>query len=75
VADARTRRAKLKAMAQQSSSPREAEVAARILARLPGTISRDEILGTPDERANVGTKRIYDEHLRAWVVLDADEVV
>ena len=62
-------------MTSQTSSPREAEVAARLLARLPAVLERDEVLSLPDERANVGTREVYDERLRAWVVVDADEVL
>jgi len=75
VPDALTRRAKLRVMAKQSSSPREAEIAARILARLPSELGREEILSAPDERVGVGVKRVYDHHLRAWVLVDADEAV
>jgi hypothetical protein len=61
-------------MATQSDSPREAEIAARLLERMPASVGRDEILSTRDERADVGVRRVYDRRLRAWVLVDVDEL-
>lgn len=81
--DRRSRREKLLAMAMQSDSPREAEVALRKLGDVVvprraddtthRTLSRAEIMATPDLRAPRPPRRVYDPSLRVTVVLDADD--
>jgi hypothetical protein len=76
-ADTRSKREKLQAMASQTSSPREAEVARRLLESLPPprTLTRDDIMGKPDVRAPSRPRRYFDPSLRVTVILDADDPV
>lgn len=74
--DTRTRRQKLEAMASQAdASPNEAMIARRLLDALPApkTLSRDEILAAPSERASVGSRRVWDPNFVAYVVVDVDD--
>jgi hypothetical protein len=76
VADTRSRREKLLAMASQTASPHEAEVAQRLLQEMPAprTLDRSQILGAPTVRpAVVPTRSYFDQNLRVTVVLDADD--
>jgi hypothetical protein len=82
--DDRPLRDKLLAMASQTTSPAEAEVARAILARLhpipaprgetPGGLTRAAIFGAPDRTGPA--IRAYRVHMPSgwWVTLDEDEV-
>ena len=80
MADNRSLIEKLRAMADQDASPREAEVARRVLARLGGApdrketprgLSRESILAQPDRDSprEIVHVRVGGE----WVALDRDE--
>jgi hypothetical protein len=78
--DYRTRREKLSAMAEQTVSPREAEIARRLLSEMTetptlvsGELTRESILAQPNTRHH-GAERVYDPILGAWVILDTDDV-
>jgi hypothetical protein len=75
VADSRSRRAKLAAMAAQSASPREAEIARRLLETTPPsrTLDRDAILGQPNERAGVRSYRVWEPSRGVWLIVDEDD--
>jgi hypothetical protein len=75
MADNRSRRAKLAAMAAQSVSPREAEIARHLLeTAIPRTtLDRDAILGQPNERAGVRSYRLWDASRGIWLIVDEDD--
>jgi hypothetical protein len=74
VADTRSRREKLRAMAAQRASPREAEVAQRLLdASPPKTLGRDDILEQPNLRAGVRSYRLWDPSSGVWMIVDEDD--
>ncbi len=77
MADDRSKREKLEAMASQNVSPNEADVARHLLDRLPAprTLSRDEILAHPDTRVPSRPRRFYDPNLRVTMILDDDDPI
>lgn len=79
--DERTLVEKLRAMAEQAASPREAAVARRLLERLagsgahpqtPGIVSRESVLSTPDRDSHRGTLR-YRTKGGTWVTVDIED--
>lgn len=72
--DTRTRRDKLAAMAAQHVSPHEAAIARKLLEATPArpsrTLSRDAILGAPDDRPPGASYRVYDRSRGVWYVID-----
>ena len=75
MTDSRSRRAKLAAMAAQSASPREAEIASRLLEMMPPskTLDRDAILRQPNERAGVRSYRVWEPSRGVWLIVDEDD--
>ena len=75
MADTRSRRVKLAAMAAQGASPREAEIARLLLETMPPpkTLDRDAILGQPNERAGVRSYRVWDASRGVWLIVDEDD--
>lgn len=82
MSDDRTKRQKLEAMAAQSASPAEAEVARELLRRLDGPVkagqsgrllSRDAILASPDRDSAGGTVRYRASDGTVFIV-DVEEM-
>lgn len=80
--DDRPLREKLLAMANQTASPHEAEIAREALERLdaaagprktPGVLTRDDILGSPESETAGRTLRFYSRSAKMWITVDPDE--
>lgn len=80
--DDRSLTEKLEAMANQTVSPNEAEVARLMLERLQaragrakstGALSREDILAAPDRDSPAASVRVY--HRGMWYVLDEDDEI
>lgn len=77
MADERSLRQKLQAMADQTASPEEAEVARYLLAKLSETgsgrvLTRDEILGAPDRKTQ-GRTMTFRTSKGTVYTIDMDE--
>lgn len=79
--DDRPLREKLLAMANQTVSPHEAEIAREALERLdaaagprktPGVLTRDDILGSPESETPVRSIRFYSPSAKTWILIDVD---
>lgn len=80
--DNRPLREKLEAMANQTDSPEEAEIARAIIMNMigvhedkkdPRVLTRDDILGTPD-RESAGKTMRYRTKSGVWYTIDLDEM-
>lgn len=75
MSDNRTLIAKLAAMAAQTVSPREAEIAQAFLARLkPGALTRTAILDAPDRRDISKGEVAIRMPLGYWLLLAEEDV-